>query len=89
MDNPYRYTGEPQDDESGLIYLRAGYYDPTVGRLISQDTVEGDLNNLLSLNLYTYEQNNPLRYTDPSGRCIEGDDICNESEQNKKTRTLC
>ncbi|MCU6795127.1 S8 family serine peptidase [Paenibacillus sp. WQ 127069] len=67
MNNPYRYTGEPQDDESGLIYLRARYYDPTVGRFISQDTVEGDLNNPLSLNLYTYVQNNPLRYTDPSG----------------------
>ncbi|WP_248926754.1 S8 family serine peptidase [Paenibacillus hamazuiensis] len=60
MDNPYRYTGEPQDDESGLIYLRARYYDPTVGRFISQDTVEGDLNNPLSLNLYTYVQNNPV-----------------------------
>ncbi|WP_240422044.1 RHS repeat-associated core domain-containing protein [Paenibacillus periandrae] len=72
MNNPYRYTGEPQDDESGLIYLRARYYDPTIGRFISQDTVEGDLNNPLSLNLYTYVQNNPLRYTDPSGHSVCG-----------------
>jgi RHS repeat-associated protein len=72
FNNPFKYTGEPQDDESGLIYLRARYYDPTIGRFISQDTVEGDLNNPLSLNLYTYVQNNPLRYTDPSGHSAWG-----------------
>ncbi|WP_248926746.1 RHS repeat-associated core domain-containing protein [Paenibacillus hamazuiensis] len=33
MNNPYRYTGEPQDDESGLIYLRARYYVQLQGGL--------------------------------------------------------
>jgi len=65
--NPLKYAGEYYDDESGLIYLRARYYDPTVGRFISRDTVEGQINNPLSLNLYTYVLGNPLKYVDPTG----------------------
>jgi hypothetical protein len=38
-----------------------------MGRFISEDTYEGDLLNPLSLNLYSYVENNPLKYTDPSG----------------------
>ncbi|MBE1442606.1 RHS repeat-associated core domain-containing protein [Paenibacillus sp. OAS669] len=74
MNNPYRYTGELQDDESGLIYLRARYYDPAVGRFINEDTYEGDIKNPLSLNLYTYVHNNPLIYIDPTGHyCVSKD----------------
>ena len=35
--NPIRYCGEYQDLSSGLIYLRARYYDPSIGRFISED----------------------------------------------------
>lgn len=35
--NPFRYCGEYYDTESGLIYLRNRYYDPSVGRFISED----------------------------------------------------
>ncbi|MWC31407.1 RHS repeat protein, partial [Paenibacillus sp. MMS18-CY102] len=41
MSNPFQYTGEIYDDESGLIYLRARYYDPNDRRFISEDTYEG------------------------------------------------
>ncbi|NBI30727.1 RHS repeat domain-containing protein [Chengkuizengella marina] len=67
FDNPFQYTGEIYDEESGLIYLRTRYYDSSMGRFITEDTYEGEINNPLSLNLYTYVYNNPLRYTDPSG----------------------
>ncbi|WP_438449321.1 polymorphic toxin-type HINT domain-containing protein [Gorillibacterium sp. sgz5001074] len=67
INNPYRYAGEPQDDESGFIYLRARYYDPSTGRFINEDTYEGDITNPLSLNLYTYVGNNPLTRFDPTG----------------------
>ncbi|MEX1029267.1 MAG: RHS repeat-associated core domain-containing protein [Paenibacillaceae bacterium] len=50
-----------------LTYARARYYKPEIGRFISEDTYEGQIDNPLSLNLYTYVTNNPLRYTDPSG----------------------
>jgi RHS repeat-associated protein len=74
MSNPFKYTGEVFDDESGLYYLSARYYDPSVGRFINEDSYEGQLNNPLSLNQYTYVQNNPSRYTDSSGHCIW--DLC-------------
>ena len=38
INNPICYAGEYTDEESGLIYLRARYYDPGLGRFISEDT---------------------------------------------------
>ncbi len=59
--NPFRYCGEYYDTETGTIYLRARYYDPSVGRFISEDPI-GD-----GLNWYTYAGNNPIMFIDPSG----------------------
>ncbi|MBD2872135.1 S8 family serine peptidase [Paenibacillus arenilitoris] len=67
VDNPFRYSGEYWDDSVDLQYLRARWYDPKIARFINEDTYEGKISNPLSLNLYTYVSNNPLRYTDPSG----------------------
>ena len=60
MSNPLKYAGEYYDEESGLYYLRARYYDPTIGRFISMNSYEGEITNPLSLNLYTYVENDPL-----------------------------
>ncbi|SDF48017.1 RHS repeat-associated core domain-containing protein [Paenibacillus sp. cl6col] len=65
--NIFRYSGEYWDATTNLQYLRARWYDPSVGRFINEDTYEGELGNPLTLNLYTYVQNNPLKYIDPSG----------------------
>lgn len=66
-DNLFGYTGLGYDYSSGLNYARDRYFDANLGRFISEDTVEGDYKNPLSLNLYTYVQNNPNKYVDPSG----------------------
>jgi RHS repeat-associated protein len=61
---PLTYTAREWDKETGLYYYRARYYDPMVGRFIGKDPIGfkgGDVN------LYAYVQNNPIRYTDPSG----------------------
>ncbi|MBI1748137.1 MAG: VCBS repeat-containing protein [Acidobacteria bacterium] len=58
--NPYSYTSREFDAESGLYYYRARYYDPQVGRFISEDLF-GDMN------LYAYVGNNPVRWLDPLG----------------------
>ncbi len=68
--NAFRYCGEYYDKETATVYLRARYYNPSTGRFISRDSVTGDINDPLSLNLYTYCHNNPLLNFDPSGHWI-------------------
>lgn len=69
--NPFKYAGEYQDSESGLYYLNARYYDPSMGRFLNEDSYEGQIDNPLSLNNYAYVNNNPLGYIDPSGHITE------------------
>jgi len=71
-----RYAGQMYDNESGLYYLRARYYDPRIGRFISEDTNKGDINNPSSLNLYTYCWGNPLKYVDLDGHASTGVQRC-------------
>ena len=66
-DNAFRYCGEYFDAETGTIYLRARYYNPTIGRFISRDSYAGEINDPLSLNFYTYCENNPIYGIDPNG----------------------
>ena len=61
-----KFTGQRLDD-TGLYYYNARYYDATIGRFISPDTVGTNIYNPQSLNRYSYVLNNPLRYADPSG----------------------
>ena len=83
IENPFQYCGEYNDAETGLIYLRARYYDPSVGRFVSEDThwnpqnmIYGDdeKNNLVlinaikqSTNLFIYCGSNPLNFYDNTG----------------------
>lgn len=60
--NRILYAGQLYDQETGQYYLRARYYNPTIGRFSQEDTYWGD-----GLNLYAYCANNPVRYFDPSG----------------------
>ncbi len=61
------FTGHQYDPETGLVYSRARYYDPDLGRFISRDTYEGEVGDAPSLHRYAYVRANPLRYTDPTG----------------------
>ncbi|WP_040571126.1 RHS repeat-associated core domain-containing protein, partial [Methyloversatilis thermotolerans] len=61
--NRLKYTGR-EDDGTGLYYYRARYYDPVIGRFISEDPLgfaAGDVN------FYAYVGNNPVNANDPSG----------------------
>ena len=61
----FKFTGREFDATTGLYYYRARYYDPALGRFTSQDPLgfgAGDAN------LYRYGSNDPLRYTDPTGK---------------------
>jgi RHS repeat-associated protein len=60
----FKFTGREYDSETGLYYYRARYYDPAVGRFLSQDPIGfagGDTN------LYRYVRNQPARLSDPLG----------------------
>ena len=45
VDNPIKYAGEYYDDELGMYYLRARYYNPSVKRFTSYDIKEGEILN--------------------------------------------
>ena len=63
----YRYTGQRNESELGLMYYGARWYDPALGRWAQADTIVPQPGNPQSLNRYTYVNNNPLKYVDPSG----------------------
>jgi RHS repeat-associated protein len=67
LSGEFRYIGESFDPLSGFYYMRARYYDPRLGRFISQDPYTGQLNVPLSRNRYIYARNNPQRFTDRIG----------------------
>ncbi len=67
----YLYTGRERDPDTGQLYYRARWYDPQVGRFISEDPIGfggGDVN------LYGYVWQSPLGYRDPLGYSGWGSD---------------
>jgi RHS repeat-associated protein len=60
-DAGFTFTGHQYDSVTGLIYARERYYDPAIGRFLSQDPE-------FAVNPYSYAFDAPLDYTDPSGR---------------------
>ena len=66
-----RYTGQREDASIGLYFYNARYYDPALGRFIQADTIVPEPGDPQALNRYSYAQNNPLRYIDPSGHWTE------------------
>ena len=63
--NPWRYCGEYYDTETGNIYLRARYYDPSIGSFITEDPARD------GTNWYSYCAGNPVSYIDPSGMILK------------------
>ncbi|WP_084628954.1 MULTISPECIES: RHS repeat-associated core domain-containing protein [Paenibacillus] len=57
-------------DTTDIQCLRARWYDPNAGRFVPKDPYQGTIANPLSLNRYSYVENNPLIYVDPSGQYI-------------------
>jgi RHS repeat-associated protein len=66
----FQYAGEPRDG-TGLVYLRARVYDPSVGRFLQRDAFAGHGGVPQSLNRYAYALGNPIGLVDPSGLSVE------------------
>jgi len=65
MSTPYKFNGKELDEETGLYYYGARYYDPRTSVWISADPLAEKYPNVGS---YVYCHNNPVKYTDPDGR---------------------
>ncbi len=81
----YGFTGEEQDQDNGMLFLRSRFYNPGTGRFLSQDTFPGNSAAPQSLHRYTYALNNPQTLTDSSGRCPDGQWFCAQGLYNSMT----
>jgi len=66
--NPWRFAGGYFDSSTGLYKFGTRYYNPGFGRWSQQDPVRSQLNDPTSLNRYVYASDDPVNFTDPSGR---------------------
>jgi RHS repeat-associated protein len=73
------FTGQRQEDATGLLYLHSRYYDPQLGRFVSPNPiVDGD--DTIGLNRYVYAANNPVNNADKTGLdCTKGDAKCDRN----------
>ena len=69
-----QYTGYERDDESGLEFAQARYYNAQHGRFTSVDPLTGSANvkDPQTLNRYSYTLNSPYKFTDPLGLVTMG-----------------
>ena len=65
--NTYKFTGKEHDSESGLDNFGARYDASSLARFLTPDAGNMHFGNPQSLNLYTLDFNNPLRFVDPDG----------------------
>ena len=65
--NRFGFTGHEKDNETGLYYFKARYYDPDIGRFLSEDSYLGDVDTPPSLHKYLYAYANPTVYIDLTG----------------------
>jgi RHS repeat-associated protein len=61
------FQGDYTDPSSGLVNMGARWYQPSSGGFVSRDTYSGRLDSPVTLNRYTYANNNPLAMFDPTG----------------------
>ena len=82
LKNPFQYTAREFDPETSLYFHRARYYDPNIGRFLSEDPSDFDG----GINFYAYVGNDPANWLDPLGldRLSLGD-ISNLVAKNNKS----
>ncbi len=70
------YTGQVKDNHTTLQYSNARYYDPTLSRFISADSVNDQLNR------YNYVGGNPIMRNDPGGNMMISEDNDGHNDKN-------
>jgi len=76
-----KFTGQSQEDDLDLYWYNSRFYDPSLSRFVSADTLVPQPGNVLAWDRYAFVNNNPVRYTDPSGhKACEGTNNCNQPQ---------
>ena len=73
---PFGFAGQYTDTESGLVYMRARYYDPLTAQFLTRDPLVA-----FTLQPYLYAAGDPVNVTDPTG----ADDSGSDSSQTMQT----
>jgi RHS repeat-associated protein len=73
--NPFIWSTEYADHETGLVYYGYRYYSPRLGRFINKDPID----EVGGINLYAFVGNNPVNYNDVLGLCRTGG-ACTEDD---------
>lgn len=81
LTSPFGFSGQYTDAESGLIYLRARYYDPSTSQFL---TVDPKVSSTMSP--YAYVAGNPLNDVDPTGTCAVGLASCPDKSPPPQTQ---
>lgn len=76
------FTSQPHDEDLALVNMQGRLYDPAMGRFLSPDPIVGNAAFGQSWNAYSYVNNSPVDFTDPSGfECTAGMAVANASEK--------
>lgn len=77
------FTSQMHDDDLALVNMQGRMYDPALGRFLSADPIIGNTAFSQSWNAYSYVNNSPLNFIDPSGfECTAGMAVATASEKN-------
>ena len=66
---PYLFNAKELDEETGMYYYGARYYDPRLSLWMSTDPLQ---EKYLNISTYCYTANNPINITDTDGRKLKG-----------------
>ena len=71
LPSDHGFTGHRHNDNVGLIFMRARYYLPEIGRFASADTIVPDPLFPQMMNRYSYAGGNPIGFTDSTGHYLD------------------
>jgi RHS repeat-associated protein len=88
MPTKYQYTGQFSDSYINLLWYGSRHYDPELGRFIQPDSIVPiSTQGVQAWDRYGYANNNPVKYTDPSGHGVDcgiGDPGCRAGKMDPK-----